>query len=98
MNYSETTNLIGYHKYEFLRNDEKLTVDSEVSFKITKLGIDLYNYYAKSMEKYENGVFSNFSSTTKQNKKDKYVNIRVDPSDNKLIIDGSSFKGKDRNK
>ena len=46
------------------------------------------------MEKYENGVFSSFSSTTKQNKKDKYVNIRVDPSDSKLIIDGSSFKGK----
>ncbi len=85
---------IGFHNYKFIRNDEYLTVDSEVSFKITKLGVDLYKYYAKSMEKYENGVFSSFSSTTKQNKKDKYVNIKVDPSDSKLIIDGSSFKGK----
>ena len=85
---------IGFHNYKFIKNDEYLSVDSEVSFKITKLGVDLYKYYAKSMEKYKNGVFSSFSSTTKQNKKDKYVNIKVDPIDNKLIIDGSSFKGK----
>ena len=30
---------------------------------------------------------------TNQNKKDKYVNISIDPKIN-LIIDGSSFKGK----
>ena len=86
--------LIGFHKYKFNRNKKILTIDNEVSFKITKLGVDLYKYYAKGVEKYENGVFSSFSSTTKQNKKDKYVNIKVDPSDSKLIIDGSSFKGK----
>ena len=85
---------IGFHNYKFIKNGEYLTVDSEVSFKITKLGVDLYKYYAKSMEKYKNGDFFSFSSTTKQNKKDKYVNIEVDPSDNKLIINGSSFKGK----
>ena len=38
--------LIGSHKYEFLRNDENLTVKSVVNFKITKLGIDLYKYFA----------------------------------------------------
>ena len=31
---------------------------------------------------------------TNQNKKDKYVNIEIDKSDNNLIIDGSSYKGK----
>ena len=30
----------------------------EVSFKIRKLGVNLYNYYAKGVEKYENGIFS----------------------------------------
>ena len=34
--------LIGYHKYNFKREGEKLSVISEVSFKITKLGVDLY--------------------------------------------------------
>ena len=86
--------LIGFHKYQFSREGKNFSVDSEVSFKITKLGIDLYQYYAKSEESYKNGTFSGFNSITNQNKKDKYVNIKVDPKTNELIIDGSSYKGK----
>ena len=85
---------IGYHKYDFLRDGENLSIVSEVSFKITKLGIDLYKYFAKSEENYKKGVFKSYSSKTKQNKKDRYVNINVDTTDNNLIIDGSSYKGK----
>ena len=85
---------IGYHKYDFLRDGENLSIVSEVSFKITKLGVDLYKYFAKSEENYENGIFKSYSSKTKQNKKDRYVNINVDSTDNNLIIDGSSYKGK----
>ena len=85
---------IGYHKYNFNREEDKLSIDSEVSFKITKLGVDLYNYFAKSKENYKKGFFTSYSSKTKQNKKDRYVNIKFDPNDNALIIDGSSYKGK----
>ena len=85
---------IGYHKYEFNRNEDNLYIKSEVSFKITKLGVDLYKYFAKSEENYEKGIFKSYSSKTKQNKKDRYVNIEVDPVDKNLIIDGSSYKGK----
>ena len=85
---------IGYHKYEFNRNGENLSIKSEVSFKITKLGVDLYKYFAKSEENYVKGIFKSYFSKTKQNKKDRYVNIEVDPSDKDLIIDGSSYKGK----
>ena len=85
---------IGYHKYDFLRDGENLSIVSEVSFKITKLGVDLYKYFAKSEENYENGIFKSYSSKTKQNKKDRYVNINVDSTENNLIIDGSSYKGK----
>ena len=85
---------IGFHKYNFERNGSNLTINNEVSFKITKLGINLYNYYAKGVEKYEDGIFSGFNSTTNQNKKEKYVNITIDATDKDLIIDGSSFKGK----
>ena len=83
---------IGYHKYDFKREGENLSVISEVSFKITKLGVNLYNYFAKSDENYEKGVFKSYSSKTKQNKKNRYVNIKTDA--NNLIIDGSSYKGK----
>ena len=85
---------ICYHKYDFKREGENLSIISEVSFKITKLGVDLYNYFAKSDENYEKGIFKSYSSKTKQNKKDRYVNINVDSNDEKLTIDGSSYKGK----
>jgi hypothetical protein len=85
---------IGFHKYNFKRDGTNLIIDNEVSFKITKLGVDLYKYYAMGEERYENGIFSGFNSTTNQNKKEKYVNITIDPTDKNLLIDGSSFKGK----
>ena len=85
---------IGYHKYEFMREGSELSVRSEVSFKITKMGVDLYKYFAKSEEIYENGIFKSYKSKTKQNKKDRYVNINIDPANKSLIIDGSSYKGK----
>ena len=85
---------IGYHKYDFIRDGDNLSIISEVSFKITKLGVDLYEYFAKSEENYKKGVFKSYFSKTKQNKKDRYVNIRVNTDGKNLIIDGSSYKGK----
>ena len=84
---------IGYHKYVFNREGNNLSIISEVSFKISKLGVDLYKYFAKSEENYENGIFTSYFSKTKQNKKDRFVNIRVNSNNDKLVIDGSSYKG-----
>ena len=85
--------LIGSHKYDFIKNGDILTVKSIVNFKITKLGIDLYNYFAESTESYEKGTFKSFNSRTIQNKKKKYVKINLNSEKNKLEIDGSSYKG-----
>lgn len=90
--------LIGYHKYDFVRENDILNVKSEVAFKITKLGVDLYKYYANSEEIYKDSKFFKFTSKTKQNKKDRYVNIDINPDGKYLIIDGSSYKGKSDNK
>ena len=84
---------IGYHKFDFKRDGSSLSIDSEVSFKISKLGVDLYKYFAESKENYEKGVFKSYFSKTKQNKKDRYVNIKFQPEKDNLIIDGSSYKG-----
>ena len=84
---------IGYHKYEFNRDGDKLSIISHVNFKITKLGVDLYKYFAKSEENYDKGIFKSYSSKTKQNKKDRYVNIKLDEINDNLVIDGSSYKG-----
>ena len=45
-----------------------LTIKSEVKFKITKLGVDLYKYFAASEEIYKTNEFFKFSSKTNQNK------------------------------
>ena len=87
-------NSIGYHKYDFKRDGDKLSIFSEVSFKISKLGVNLYKYFAKSEENYEKGVFKSYSSKTKQNKKDRFVNIKLDVNNKHLNIEGSSYKGK----
>ena len=84
---------IGYHKYDFERSNEILKIKSEVNFKITKLGVDLYKYFAISEEIYKNNEFFKFSSKTNQNKKEKYVNIKLDKQNKSLNIDGSSYKG-----
>ena len=76
-----------------MRNKDNLNINSIVEFKISKFGVNLYKYFASSNEKYKNGKFLSFNSKTKQNKKDKYVNVIVDNSQNQLIIDGSSYKG-----
>ena len=85
--------LIGSHTYEFNRKKDKLSVKSVVNFKITKLGIDLYKYFAESTENYQKNEFYSFNSKTIQNKKNKYVNINLNNEKNKLYIDGSSYKG-----
>ena len=85
--------LIGSHKYDFIKKGDNLTVKSVVNFKITKLGIDLYNYFAESTENYKKDKFESFNSTTIQNKKNKFVKIITNKENTKLMIDGSSFKG-----
>ena len=85
--------LIGYHKFNFTKENSTLDVNSEINFKIQKLGVDIYKYFATSQETYKNYKFFNFSSKTNQNKKEKYVNISLNTIDDNLIIDGSSYKG-----
>ena len=83
---------IGDHVFSFKRNENLLEVESEINFKIKKLGVVLYKYHVKGVEYYKDGKLIKFNSKTDQNGKEKYVNLKLE--DNKLVIDGSSFKGK----
>ena len=85
---------IGYHKYDFNRKKDILSVNSEISFKIKKLGVEIYKYYAESVETYQNDQLVKFSAKTNQNNKKKYVNILFNKEDDDFLIDGSSYKGK----
>ena len=83
---------IGKHIFVFTRSDEETIVDSEINFKIKKFGVVLYKYHVKGTEIYKNGKLTKFNSKTDQNRKKKYVNIKLE--DDEYIIDGSSYKGK----
>jgi len=82
---------IGKHIFSFKKNNDVLTVQSEINFKIKKAGITLYKYNVKGTELFENGKLMQFNSKTNANGKDKYVNLKRE-NDN-FIINGSSYKG-----
>ncbi len=83
---------IGKHIFTFERDGSNLSVKSEINFEIKKLGVVLYKYSAEGTEYFEDGVLTKFTSKTRQNKKDKYVNMKLENGE--YIIDGSSYKGK----
>jgi hypothetical protein len=82
---------IGKHIFTFTRVDERLEVKSKINFEIKKLGVVLYSYLAEGTEVFKDGSLIEFNSKTKQNKKNKYVNMKL--VDDMYIIDGSSYKG-----
>ena len=84
--------LIGTHIFSFEKSGEELSVKSEINFKIEKFGIVLYKYYVSGTEIYKDGELIKFNSTTNQNGKKKYVNMKLENGE--YIIDGSSYKGK----
>ena len=83
---------IGTHIFAFKKIGELLEVESEIDFKIKKFGVVLYKYHVKGTEVYKDGQLIKFNSKTEQNKKNKYVNIKLE--NNEYIVDGSSHKGK----
>ena len=83
---------IGKHIFSFKKSEGQLAVESEINFKIKKLGIVFYKYYVNGKEIYKDGELIKFNSKTDQNRKKKYVNIKLENGE--YIIDGSSYKGK----
>ena len=83
---------IGTHIFSFKKQDDVLAVESEIKFEIKKFGVVLYRYFVKGTEYYKDGKLFKFNSSTNQNGKEKYVNIKSEGDE--LVIDGSSFKGK----
>ena len=60
---------IGKHIFSFSRSDEQLAVESEINFKIKKLGIVFYKYHVNGKEIYKDGELIKFNSKTNQNGK-----------------------------
>ena len=86
---------IGSHTFEFNKKKNLFNVSGYGNFKVNKLGVVLMDYKTRSEEIYKNGQLIKYTSTTQQNDKNKFANIKI--QNKKFIIDGSSFKGQTEN-
>ncbi len=84
--------LIGINNFYFSKENDLMKVKNIVQFKISIAGIDLMKVDSESTGIYKDDMLIKFNSKTKQNDKDKFVNLYLDQ--NQFIIDGSSFNGK----
>ena len=84
---------IGYNKYIFKTQKDKLIVKNEVKFVTKFMGLSLLNIDGSSTEIYKNGKLIQFRSNTIQNKKKKYNNLKFDHDKNVYRVNGSSFNG-----
>ena len=84
---------IGYSNYFFQHEGDSMTIKNYTQFKVKLLGITIFSILSEGIEKYEDNKLVFFKSSTFQNNKEKFVNLKYDKKLNKFIIDGSSFKG-----
>ena len=84
---------IGYSNYFFEHENDIMTVKNYTQFKVKLFGATIFSISSEGIEKYEKNKLVHFKSITFQNDKEKYVNLKYDENINKLIIDGSSYKG-----
>src|SRR6056300_403019 len=76
--------VIGYNFYFFKRNGKETIVTNQIQFKVKS--------YAE--EKYLDDQLISFNSKTKQNNKEKFVNLSFDKENKEFEIKGSSYTGK----
>ena len=83
--------LIGHHTFKFEQKGEILHVYGKGNFIVNKLGVKLFDFKTVSEEVFKNGRLVKYTSKTIQNDKEKFSNVKIE--NNKILIDGSSFKG-----
>ena len=83
--------LIGNHTFKFEQKGEFLHVYGSGNFNVKKLGVTLFDFKTVSEEVFKKGRLVKYTSKTFQNEKEKFSNVQI--KNNKLLIDGSSFKG-----
>ena len=85
--------LIGYNYYFFKTNKNEVQVTNQIKFTVKLLGATIFEVEGYGEEKYDNEKLISFNSRTRQNKKEKFVNLELNKNTNKFIIKGSSYSG-----
>ncbi len=85
--------IIGHNLYFFKKNGKETIVTNEVQFKVKLLGATVFKVEGYAEEKYINDQLISFNSKTKQNGKEKFVNLSFNKKKKKFDINGSSYNG-----
>ena len=86
--------LIGYNFYFFKINGKETIVTNQIKFEVKVLGATIFKVEGYAKEKYFNGQLVSFDSKTRQNNKEKFVNLSFDKENKEFEIKGSSYTGK----
>ena len=85
--------VIGYNNYFFERDGETTTVKNQYKFEVKLLSATIFKVEGYGEEIYLNDSLISFQSKTLQNKKEKFVSLKLDNSNKKFNITGSSYSG-----
>ena len=85
--------VIGFSNYKFSKENSLLKVENETKFKVDVLGVNIFKINSLGTEIYKNNNLVSFESETFQNKKVKYVNLKLSEDKTQYLINGSSYKG-----
>ena len=85
--------VIGFSNYKFSKENRFLKVENETKFKVDILGVNIFKINSLGTEIYKNNNLVSFESETFQNKKVKYVNLKLSEDKTEYLINGSSYKG-----
>jgi len=85
--------LIGYSYYFFKTKGDEVKVTNQTKITVKLLGATIFDIEGYGEEKYKNDKLISFRSKTKQNKKEKFVNLKINKESNNFTIRGSSYSG-----
>ena len=85
--------VIGYNYYFFKKDLDNTTVTNQLKFTVKLFGATIFEVESYGEEKYNKDRLISFNSKTRQNKKDKFVQLKLSDKENKYDIKGSSYTG-----
>jgi hypothetical protein len=86
--------VIGYNYYFFKKDSDNTTVTNQLKFTVKLFGTTIFEVESYGEEKYNKDKLISFNSKTRQNKKNKYVDLKFNEKENRYEIKGSSYTGK----
>ncbi|MDC0400563.1 hypothetical protein OAM13_00740 [Candidatus Pelagibacter sp.] len=86
--------VIGYNYYFFKKNKNETVVTNQIKFTVKIFGATVFEIEGYGEEKYIKDKLIAFNSKTRQNKKEKFVNLKLNEERNEFEIKGSSYSGK----